>query len=163
MDKNKSQQWNFAFDAIPIIFHSQTDNFMKYLDKDGVKFLQFWWDHVGDKLEESKRVSSAGLNFEVERIDKKTSLVIINLPSPKVDGEAYFIGLIARPERRFAMVRFYTSDAYVLYRDDAVDQPHHTSFAYLTAQASIRPRGIGLNPTKPDFKRILKSKLEKKK
>ena len=72
MDKTKSHQWNFAFDAIPILFHSQTDSFMKYLEKDGIKFLQFWWDHVGDKMDEEKRVSSGGLTFETERIDKKT-------------------------------------------------------------------------------------------
>ncbi len=163
MDKTKSQQWNFAFDALPILFHSQTDTFMKYLEKDGIKFLQFWWDHVGDKLEESKRTGSGGLAFETERIDSKTRLVIITLPSPRADGEAYFLGLVARPERRFSLVRFYTSDCYVLYRDDGVNQQHRTSLAFLTPQAHLRPRGIGLNPTKLDFKRIIKTRLEKKK
>jgi len=163
MDKNKSHQWNFAFDAMPILFHSQTDSFMKFLDKDGVKFLKFWWDHVGDKLEESRRVSAAGLTFDCEDIDKKTRLAIITLPSPRADGEAYFLGMVARPERRFAMVRLYTSDCYVLFRDDSVNQPHRTTLAYLTPQAHVRPRGVGLTPTLQEFRRVIKYRLEKKK
>jgi len=60
MDKKKSLQYNFAFEAIPIIFHSQTTEFMRLLEKDGVEFLKFWWNHVGDQVEESKRVMPAG-------------------------------------------------------------------------------------------------------
>jgi hypothetical protein len=159
MDKNKSQNWNYAFDAMPILFHSQTNNFMKYLDKDGLKFLQFWWNHVGDKLPEEKRISPNGLTFEIDEIDKNTRMVIITLPSPKEDGDVYFLGCIARPEKRFAMVRLPTSRMFVLFRDDHVDQPHRTNFGELTPQARCRPRGIGLNPTKQDFKRIVKQKI----
>src|SRR5665811_1034564 len=105
MDKRKSQQYNFGLDAIPILFHSQTTQFLVHLKKDGVKFLQFWWDHVGDRMSEEKRGSSAGLTFETEQINEKTMMVIITLPTPKEDRDPYFIGLIARPEKRILWVR----------------------------------------------------------
>jgi len=163
MDIKKSHQWNFVFDAMPALFHGQTDGFVKYMNKDGVKFLKFYWDHMGDKLPEGKRVSAPGLAIEKDQINAKTQLITITLPSPKEDGDAYFIGLIPRPERRFAMVRFYNSSMFVLIRKDDVDQPHRTSFGEVTPKGNYRERGIGLTPTKQDFKRIIKNRLERKK
>lgn len=163
MEKNKSHQWNFVFDVMPALFHSQTDGFVKYIDRDGLKFLKFWWDHIGDRLPEEKRTSSAGLTFEKKQINPKTSLILITLPSPKEDGDVYFIGLIPRPERRFAMVRFYNSTMFVLLRKDSVDQPNRTSFGEVTPRGNYHERGIGLKPTKQDFERVILNRLEKKK
>lgn len=162
MDNKRSLQYNFAMEAMPIMFHSQTSQFMKYLEKDGLKFLQFWWNHVGDRMPEEKRVSPAGMTYEIEVIDNKTKLVVITLPTPKEDKDPYFLGFVARPERRFFWVRLPTTEGYVLIRDDGVNQPHKTSFGYLTPSGMFRPRGVGLNPTKQDFKRIVKSKMNNK-
>jgi hypothetical protein len=162
MDKNKSQQWNFSMEAIPILFHSSTTSFMKYLEKDGKKFLDFYWNHVGDRLDEKKREIPAGLAYEIEVIDEKTKLVIITLPQPKENGDAYFLGLVARPEKRFSWVRLPNSTIFALIRDDKCGQTHLTSFGVLTPRALFRPRGIGLPPTNFDFKRIVKNKLESK-
>ncbi len=163
MDKNKSHQWNYVFEAIPALFHNQTDGFVKLLEKDGVKFLKFWWDHMGDRLPPEKRVTAGGLTFEKEELNAKTQLITIILPSPREDGDAYFIGLIPKPERRFAIVRFYNSSMFVLIRKDDVNQPNHTSFGEVTPRGNYRERGIGLKPTKQDFKRIIKNRVEKKK
>jgi hypothetical protein len=94
MDKTKSQAYNFTFEAIPILFHSQTNDFMKHLEKDGIKFLRFWWDHVGDKMGESQRIPWRGLEFSVEEVDATTKLVWITLPKPVNDEEAY-LGALA--------------------------------------------------------------------
>ena len=163
MDKRRSLQYNFALDAIPILFHSQTNQFLKYLEKDGLKFLHFWWNHVGDQLPEEKRVTPAGLTFEVETLDKKSKLILINLPTPKDDGDPYFVGLVARPERRILWVKLPTSEGFALVRDDKVDQPNKTSFGYVTPNGIFRPRGVGLKPTKQDFKRIIKKRISEKK
>jgi hypothetical protein len=163
MEKNRSHQFNFVFDVMPALFHSQTDGFQKFIDKDGVKFLKFYWDHLGDQLPEEKRTSSAGLTVEIDQLNKKTRLITITLPSPKEDGEVYFVGCIPRPERRFAFVRFYTSTMYVLCRSDKVNHAHRTSFGEVTPRGNYRETGVGLNPTKADFKRIIKNKLERKK
>lgn len=159
MDKSKSQSWNFSFEAMPLLFHSQTNEFVKYLQKDGLKFLQFWWNHVGDMLPEEKRVNPHGMVFDIEDLDDKSHLVLITLPSPKENGEAYFLACVARPERRFGIVRLHNSRMFVLYRDDSVDQPQHTNFGELTPRANVRPQGVGLHPTIQDFKRIVKQKL----
>jgi hypothetical protein len=163
MDKNKSHQWNFVFEAMPTLFHSQTDGFMKYLDKDGVKFLKFWWDHMGDKLPDEKRTTPAGLTFEKTEIDARNPLVLITLPSPREDGDAYFIGLIPKPERRFAIVKFYTSKMFVLCRKDDANQPNRTTFGIVTPRGNYHEYGIGLKPTLQDFKRTIKNRVEKKK
>ncbi len=163
MEKNKSLQYNFGMEALPVLFHSQTTQFMKYLEKDGIKFLQFWWNHVGDRLPEERRVTSAGLAYEVEKIDAKTNLVIISLPNPKEDQDPYFLAFIARPERRFVWIRLPTTIAFAIIRDDGSKEQHKTSFGYLTPSGNFRPRGVGLNPTKQDFKRIVKSKISNKK
>lgn len=163
MDIKKSQQNNFGLEALPILFHSQTEQFMKYLEKDGDKFLKFWWNHVGDRMPENKRITYGGTAFETEKIDSKTTLVIITLPSPKEDGDPYFLAFVAKPERRFFLVRIPTTIAFALVRDDKCGQEHLTRFGFLTPMGIFRSRGVGLNPTKTDFKRIVKSKIEKRK
>jgi hypothetical protein len=163
MDKRRSLQYNFGLEAIPVLFHSQTTHFLKFLEKDGLKFLNFWWNHVGDRLPEEKRVSSNGMSFEIEDLDEKTRLIIISLPTPKEDKDPYFVGLVARPERRLLWVRLPTTQAFALIRDDLSGQTNKTSLGYLTPNGLFRPRGIGLAPTKLDFKRIVKSNLKKKK
>jgi hypothetical protein len=163
MDKRKSCQNNFGLEALPILFHSQTNQFMKYLEKDGAKFLNFWWNHVGDQLPEEKRVPAAGLSFEVEKIDDKTKLVIITLPTPKEDRDPYFLGFVAKPEKRILWVRLPTTLGFALIRDDGVNELHKTSFGYVTPHGIFRPRGIALNPVKQDFKRLVKSKISNQK
>lgn len=163
MDKKRSQQYNFAMDAMPILFHSQTGQFVKLLERDGLKFLNFWWNHVGDQLPEEKRVTPAGLSFEIEKLDSKTKLVIISLPSPKADMDPYFLGFVARPERRILWVKLPTSDGFALLRDDGVKEANKTNFGYLTPYGQFRPRGVGLKPTKQDFIRHIKTRLSDKK
>lgn len=163
MEKNKSLPYNFAMEAIPVLFHSQTNNFMKYIEKDGMKFLQFWWNHVGDRLPEEKRITFAGVTFSIEQIDKKTKLVIITMPTPRENEEAYFIGLIAKPERRILWVRIPTATAFGLVRDDNCKEQYKTNFGYLTPSGNFRPRVMGLNPTKKDFKKLILKYISQKK
>jgi hypothetical protein len=163
MDKNRSLSWNFAFEAIPILFHSSTDSFMRYLDKDGREFLVFYWNHVGDRLEAEKRVSPAGLTYSVDQVDKNTRLVIITLPSPKEDGDAYFLALVARPEKRFFFVRLPNTEAYVLNREDASEEECKTAFGYLSPRAIYQEKDQGLRPNKVEFKRVVMEMINKKK
>jgi hypothetical protein len=163
MDKKLSQQNNFGLDAMPILFHSTPTKFVELLEKDGLKFLTFWWNHVGDRLPEGKRVSPAGMSYEIEVLDKKTKLVIISLPTPKENQDPYFLGFVAKPERRLLWVKLPTSLGFTLIRDDEVKEQNRTSFGYLTPNGHFRPIGVGLKPTKLDFKRQVKSRLTGKK
>lgn len=162
MEKTRSQHYNYSFEAIPILFHSQTDGFMKYLEKDGVKFLRFWWDHVGDKLEEAQRVPWRGLDFEIEVLDGKRKLVWIILPKPSHDEEAYFLGLLASPEQRFAWVRLPNTRVFVLRRWDNLPEPPRTLFGELTPRALFRKLGEGIEPNKEAFKEAVRRTVRRK-
>ncbi len=37
MPKQDSQHYQFAYKAIPILFHNQSKDFLKHLEQDGVK------------------------------------------------------------------------------------------------------------------------------
>ncbi len=111
MDKKKSQHFNFSYEALPIIFHSQTKDFEKYLEKDGLKFLEFWWNHVGQMLPYEKLSSFAGTTYEVFDLTEKTKITIITLPKPQEEGEMYYLGFIRNPERRFGWVKLPTCRA----------------------------------------------------
>jgi hypothetical protein len=163
MDKKLSLQNNFGLDAMPILFHSAPTKFVELLEKDGLKFLNFWWNHVGDRLPEGKRVTSAGMSFEIEEIGKKTKLIIISLPTPKEDQDPYLLGFVAKPERRILWVRLPTSIGFALIRDDEVKEQNRTAFGFLTPNGHFRPRGVGLKPTKLDFKRQIKAQIAPKK
>jgi hypothetical protein len=163
MEKNKSLSWNFTFEAIPLLFHKSTETFMKYLDKDGRNFLVFYWNYAGDLLSEEKRVSPAGLGYTIEQLDKNTQLVIITLPTPKEDGDPYFLALVARPERRFFFVRLPNTEVYVLSRDDHSELENKTAFGYLSPRAIYQEKGGGLPPNKVEFKRVVTNKIMKKK
>jgi hypothetical protein len=163
MEKNKSLAYNYAFEAMPLLFHGQTSGFMQYLKKDGVDFLKFWWNHVGDQMEESKRVTPAGLTYEIQAYDANTQIVYISLPTPKEDGDPIFFGCVARPEKRFSFVRIPNTAFYILTRYDGCQTQYKTAFGELTPRAIYRERGVGLNPTKADFKRIVLAQLNKHK
>ncbi len=99
MIKNPSQHYLYAYKAIPTLFFTQGAEFMFYLDRDGKKFLKFWWDHEAEKLDESQLRSSDGLSFEIHDYkDRKLALII--LPPPKAEPEAYFLALLGRPQKR---------------------------------------------------------------
>jgi hypothetical protein len=163
MEKNKSLAYNYAFEAMPLLFHGQTTGFMQYLNKDGVDFLKFWWNHVGDQLVESKRVNPAGLSYEIDIYDKNTQIVYITLPSPKEDGDPIFFGCVARPERRFSFVRIPNTAFFILTRYDGCSTQYKTAFGELSPRAIYHEIGIGVNPTKSEFKRIVLAQLDKKK
>jgi hypothetical protein len=146
----KNQHYLFAFEAIPIIFHSETNHFMEYLERDGIKFLQFWWDHVGDRLDQSLHVPFEGIKYEVQAYGKDTQLVMITLPPPMEDLQAYFIALLAKPERRFGPVRIPNTRAFALRRVDNEDSPH-TVVGELTPRGIFIPINSGIDPTPEAF------------
>ncbi len=163
MEKNRSQNYNFAFEAIPLLFHSQTNGFMEYVEKKGVDFLKFWWNHVGDRMDEPKRVSPLGLTYYETQFDKKTRIFYITLPTPRENGDAYFLACVGRPEKRFGIVRLPNTAVYVLSRKDEQAEGHRTAFGELTPRARYRELGVGLKPTKQDFQRVVENRLRRKK
>jgi hypothetical protein len=158
MNKNKSLQYNYGFEAIPVLFHSQTTDFKSYIEKDGVDFLKFWWNHLIDQMDEAEPIPFDGVTYEYEQYNKKIDLFYITLPAPREDGDPMFLACIARPERRFAWVRLPSTDVYVLSRYDGSHVSNKTAFGEVSPRGLYRDIGIGLNPTLEDFKRIVLTK-----
>lgn len=99
----KNQPYLFAFEAIPILFHGNPAQFIKLIEKDGLKFLQFWWGHVGDKLKDNLRTEPKGLGFEMRTHADGRKIVLIRMPPPGAVPEAYFIGLVTPDEKKWRL------------------------------------------------------------
>lgn len=155
MDPKKSHAYNFALEAVPIMFLSQTGDFMKYLERDGLKFLEFWWNHIGEKLPEPNRAPFTGIEFQILPVDANTKVVIIALPPLPSDGEFTFLGLIRRPDRRFAWVKLPTCRAIGMVRKTGEFYPNGTQVGDLTAQGHFVPFAAGPEPTMEKFTAML--------
>jgi hypothetical protein len=120
---------------------------VKYLDRDGLKFLKFWWDHIGERLPEDKLVPFKGFSYEVVDVNPTTKVILIVMPEPLEVGEVYFLGLISKPEKRFAWVKLPTTRILTLVRrEDGVE------FGDLTPRALFVPQPEEVEATIESFK-----------
>lgn len=117
MIKTKSQHYNFGHEALPILFHTQTKDFLEVIQKDGIKFLRFWWDHVGERLDNSLLVPFEGMKFELREIpEKKAKIVLIRMPHPTDFDEFHWMALVKKPDIRmpFVYVKMPTTRVFAL-------------------------------------------------
>jgi len=96
---HKSQQMIFESEVLPSLFHSTPDKFFRYLERDGQKFLHFYWHAAGEKIDPSLHNRAFGLNYVIRRPTNRTTMALISLPEPCRELEAYFVALIHRPLR----------------------------------------------------------------
>lgn len=95
----QSQQKGFTAQALPDLFHQAPDQFLFLLERDGTKFLRFYWDQVGKNLALEEKISPFGLNFEIRQPQRSVKITLITLPKPRLEGEAYYEALVFRPYR----------------------------------------------------------------
>lgn len=112
MDNNKSQHYNYTHETIPSMWHSQTEEFLKYLDLDGVVFLRFWWKHLSDNLGIQILSDSSGLGYQIKELadknGKSVKLVLLSLPKPQNIGEVYYMLLSNQKKRNPLFEMFMT-------------------------------------------------------
>lgn len=160
MDISKSQQYNFAYEALPTLFHSQTNDFFKYIERDGLKFLRFWWDHVGEKYDGPGRLEAKGLGFKIHQLYHKTRMVMVSLPAPKAQGDPILVCLVGAPERRFFWVRLPTTRVFSL--ELGASGSHEQTIVYeVTPRLRRLPRGGGCQPTTEDFGGFIRKLIKK--
>lgn len=152
MDKRKSQHYNFCYEAMPALFHVQTKDFMKYIERDGVKFLEFWWKHIGNQLPFEKLTPFTNFSLEKSEISKDLKVFFLTLPPPQEDGEMYFMALVARPVRHFAWVRLPSTRILALVRRSREKFQSGTEFGDLTPRARFVPIGEGPEAALSAFK-----------
>jgi hypothetical protein len=95
----KTQQMIFESEVLPSLFHSTPDQFFRYLERDGLKFLNFYWHAAGEKIDPSLHSQALGLTYLVRRPTNRTTVALISFPEPCKELEAYFVALIHRPLR----------------------------------------------------------------
>lgn len=102
----------FTDQTLPQLFHGAPGAVWKYLDRDGTKFLNFYWDNAGENVPGHRRDRPFGLNYTFSEPFPRTFVALITLPEPKVAGEAYYCALVYRPDRRILLVtdfsRYFT-------------------------------------------------------
>ncbi len=99
MNTERSHQVVFCEDALPSVFHQTPDQFLQYLERDGNKFLKFYWEQVSKSFVESVRADSYGLNYVIRQPQKDVTIAMVMLPAPQKNGEAYLEAFIYRPRR----------------------------------------------------------------
>ncbi len=161
MDKKDSQHHNYTFESLPTIFHSQTKDFFNYLERDGIKFLKFWWTHMGVRLGLDEDDPFEDVSFKVKEIpEKKSRVVLLTLPTPKNYHEAYFMILIEEPIKRFP-VRLPNTRVFILEYVPTADSETGTSYGEITRSARYVRYGDGTVPELDTFYRFVLSKVWK--
>ncbi|PKO19278.1 MAG: hypothetical protein CVU39_01620 [Chloroflexi bacterium HGW-Chloroflexi-10] len=162
MEKNRSQHFNYTYESMPVIFHSQTKSFFTYLERDGLKFLEFWWDHMGARLDEVKLAPFEGVAYEIREVpEKKSKIVLVTLPKPKEDFEAYFMAFVELPVKFFP-VRLGNTRVFVLERVPEKISLTGTSLAEVTPRGNFLRYQNGPQVDLEAFYQIVYSKLWKK-
>ncbi len=166
MNQKKTQHYNYTHETIPIMWHQQYQDFLKYLDKDGVKFLRFWWKHLVDNLGVKIPSDPEGLGFQVkeytDKDGKPLNFVLLTLPKPTMVGEVFYMALIRNPKKntffdmfltRLPTTRVFALEAEKLGEDGEVV----TGLYELTVRARNIRVGDGCEPVLDTFhKTILK-------
>jgi len=160
VDHKKSQHYNYTHETIPIVWHKQTEDFLKYLDKDGIKFLKFWWKHLVDNMGIKIISDPEGLGFQLKELadkeGKSVKIVLLTLPKPTIVGEVYYMVLGKFPKKisffDMFLVRLPTTRILALqlegYEDDGTPK---TGLYELTRSARNVRIGVGCEPVLDTF------------
>jgi hypothetical protein len=146
MPKKDSQHYQFAYKALPILFHNQSSDFLTYLARDGVEFLKFYWNYVATETDDDGKSPADGMAYEVREIAGGQKLVLITLPKPRKPPEAYFLAMLTPPVKRSVLPwRNYARVVGLEYHLDG------THLCDLTPRALRVDQGIGPRPVLEDF------------
>lgn len=158
-----SQHEMFAYEVIPLLFHHQTTDFFGYLEKDGTKFLKFWWDRAGVNLDESLRSSSEGIDFDVRTLFDGRKVVLLTLPAPKKSPEAYFLVMVDHPEKKSIFSWRNLARVFALSRSVDEHGTPNTKIAELTKTARYVEVKKGPQPSLNLFYKAVCEMLDNKK
>jgi hypothetical protein len=152
MDKTKRQHFNYTHEALPMVFHHQTSGFMKYLENDGIKFLEFWWNHVGKQLDDSLLSSFKGAAYEIHDLpEKKSKVFLVKLPPVEEFGEIHMMAFVKLPEKRIPMVQWPSTRIIALEHVEMKYSETGTLLAEITPRARFIPIGPGPKPVMSGF------------
>jgi hypothetical protein len=154
----------FSYEAISTLWHNQSLAFMDLVERDGVKFLKFYWDFVESRVQPEDRVNWKGLDYEVRALDDGRRVVLITMPPPMVEPEAYFLALVEPPVKKSFFPWQNFAYLFALEFDDSSSGPETTaSFSEWTKRGSRHPMLRGMKINKEVFYyEVLKSVMKAK-
>jgi hypothetical protein len=162
MDNKRSQHFNYAYESLPVIFHSQTKDFFTYLERDGLKFLEYWWDHMGTRLDDALTSSFEGAAYEVRDLpEKKSKIVLVTLPKTADNFEAHYLAFVQLPLKRFP-VRLSNTRVFALERAPQNMSPSGTFLAEITPRGRFLRLQEGPTADLEAFYQLVYSKVWKK-
>jgi hypothetical protein len=159
-----SQHRQFSYRAIPTIFHSQTQDFVDYLEKDGMKFLKFWWDHTGNEVDVDCLSPMKGMTYEIREYGDGRRIVLLTLPPPQNQPEAFFLAMVTRPRKKHFLIWKNYSHVYALRLVGDLGAEPRTELGEITPRrVNYYPIGPGPNPDLDAFyeavcKELIKAK-----
>ncbi len=152
MNFKKNQHYNFTHEALPTLFHHQTKGFMQFLERDGVQFLKFWWDHVGKRLDNSSLVPFKDVSYKIIDIAERNSKAyLIKLPPVQENGDVYMMACIKVPEKRMPFVNWPSTRIVALEKIDPSVYASGTRMVEVTPRARFVPIGPGPEPEEQVF------------
>lgn len=162
MAETHNQHYLFSYEAMPIMFHSQSKDFLRYLDRDGIGFLKFWWDMTGNKVDAGLRSEPKGLGFQLKAHPDGRKIVLITLPAPKDIPEAYFLELVSPPVKRGLFSWQNSARVFSLEKAARKDGTPVTALAEWTARGYRHLIGKGPEPLLEDFYQAVDAIITKK-
>ena len=95
----KTQRQEFTCQVLPDLFHTAPDKFLFYLERDGIKVINFYWNESAKNLPRSAVAPAFGLSYEIRKPNPRATVALVSLPQPQNSGEAHYIALCYRPYR----------------------------------------------------------------
>jgi len=162
MKQTKSHLQTFVFEAMSILFHNQTQDFIDFLNRDGMNFLQFWWDKIGEKFDESERMESKGLAYDIKELENGATIVLLTLPS-QAKPEVYFMALFQPKQKKTFLKWENFARVFCLVHDINQDRDTGPMLIEVTPRGKRVPIGPGPVPSLNAFytavrKNVIKNK-----
>jgi len=152
MTGERSHQRVFFETALPTVFHKTPEDFLYYLDRDGNKFLNFYWEQVGKSINPSDRAEAIGINFIFRKPEKNVTIAIVFLPLPQLAGEAYYTAFVYRPRRVTPILMITDRTAvFALTMVSKDGEKPGTAIIELTRKQQAIEHGDGPDPIAEDF------------
>jgi hypothetical protein len=148
----RTQRQEFTYQVLPDLFHTAPDQLLFYLERDGIKVINFYWNESAKNLPHSALEPAYGLSFEVRKPNPRATVVLIGLSLPQHPGDAHFIALCYRPYRvmPFGWLND-TTKVLILERTHAKDEDPASLLVEISRRHGREELGPGPQPELEGF------------
>lgn len=146
MKLSRSHHYFFAHRLLPKLFHQDAPQFITLLQRDGLRFLEFWWRQASEKIAPEERLLPDGLGYALRELPEGWVVALVVMPLPDGMTEAYFVALLY--QQASGNTRVFTLEKGVSLEPARASQ---TVFCEWTADSTHRNMGPGSLPEQEAF------------